>query len=86
MAILHGYINLSKIDKNLISTNKNGDKILWVDLYTYDTPDNYGNTACLATYEPRTRQKTYLANFRPKELNKASSEAGGGDSSKDLGF
>ena len=85
MAILHGYINLSKIDKNLISENKNGDKILWVDVYTYDAPDNYGNTACLATYDPRTRTKTYLANFRPKEVAKKEANEGGG-SDNDLGF
>lgn len=69
MAILHGYINLSKIDKNLISENKNGEKILWVDVYTYDTPDQYGNTACLVSYDPRAKKKTYLANFRTKELH-----------------
>lgn len=83
MAILHGYINLSKIDKNLITTNKSGDKILWVDLYTYDNPDQFGNTACLASYDARTRKKAYLANFKPKDLNNQNAEAQKGD---DLGF
>jgi len=85
MAILHGYINLSKIDKNLITTNKSGDKIIWVDVYTYDTPDQFGNTACLAQYDPRTRQKTYLANFRKKELHQENGSQGD-EPSNDLGF
>ena len=84
MAILHGYINLSRIDKNLITTNKNDEKILWVDLYTYDSPDQYGNTACLATYDARTKRKAYLANFRPKDLNSA--PASPTQQNDDLGF
>ena len=84
MAILHGYINLSRIDKNLITTNKNGEKILWADLYTYDNPDQYGNTACLATYDARTKKKAYLANFKPKDLNSGASPAT--QQNDDLGF
>lgn len=85
MAILNGYINLSKIDKNLITENRHGDKIIWVDLYTYDQADQFGNTACVATYDGRTKQKNYIANFRPKELKKSSGftdEQG----TEDLGF
>lgn len=84
MAILHGYINLSKIDKGLITVNKNGEKIIWVDLYTYDTPDKYGNIACLNTYDPNTRTKTYLANFKPKELKKEGPQVS--TSPVDIGF
>ena len=85
MAILHGYINLGKIDKSLITTNSRGDKILWVDIYTYDKADQYGNTACLATYDSRTKTKAYLANFRPKELKQAA-DAPLYPDNNDLGF
>lgn len=68
MAILHGFINLSKIDKDLIQTNTKGEKILWLDLYTYDSPDQYGNMACLRTYNAKTREKAYIANFRKKDI------------------
>lgn len=84
MAILHGYLNLSKIDKSLISTNNKGEKILWVDIYTYDNPDQFGNNACVVTYDARNRKKEYLGNFRPKELHK--SEDAGQPGNDDLGF
>ena len=85
MAILHGCINLSKIDKALITTNKNGEKVLWVDLYTYDKPDQYGNIACLATYDLKSHHREYLANFKPKELKKNEPSSPSSDD-EELGF
>lgn len=89
MAILNGYINLSKIDKELIQTNAKGEKILWLDLYTYDSPDQYGNMACLRTYNSRTREKAYIANFRKKDIQGHGGAQGGTASHQDdndLGF
>lgn len=69
MAILHGMLNLSKIDKKQIVTNKHGDKCIWVDLADiYNAPDQYGNTHYLSMWDPEARQKIYLANLKPKEF------------------
>ena len=69
MAILHGMLNLSKINKNQIVTNKHGDKCIWVDLVDiYNGPDQYGNTHYISMWDPEARQKIYLANLKPKEI------------------
>lgn len=69
---LHGMLNLSKIDKNLIQTNAKSEKIIWVDiLENTNGPDQYGNTHTITLYNKDTRTTTYLGNFKPQEFGKA---------------
>lgn len=73
---LHGLINLSKIDKDLIITNARGEKCIWVDiLENLNGADQYGNTHSLSQYNGQTRTKTYLGNFKPQEFGPAAPAA-----------
>jgi hypothetical protein len=70
---LHGRINLSKIDKNLITTNSKGEKCIWVDiLEKKDGPDDYGNTHTLTLYNKDLKAKIFLGDFRPVEFGQVS--------------
>ena len=69
---LHGMLNLSKIDKSLITTNTKGDKVLWVDVVpNYGGEDQYGNTHSIQLYNKATRSTIYLGNLRPQEFGAA---------------
>lgn len=69
MAIFHGYIDLSKVDKQKITTNpRTGHLSLWCDIYTRDEPDQYGTQATVVFYDKTTKEKTYLGNFKPVEV------------------
>ena len=63
---LHGMLNLSRIPKELITTNTKGEKVIWIDiLENYDgQPDQYGNTHSIQVYNKDTREKTYLGNLK----------------------
>lgn len=65
---LHGRINLSKIDKNLIVPDRNGDKCIWVDILEKKEPDQYGNTHTLTLYNKEKRETIYLGDFKPQEF------------------
>lgn len=67
---LRGPLNLSKIDKSLITTNSKGEKVVWVDILENinGEPDQYGNTHTIQLYNPATREKIYLGNFKPQEF------------------
>ena len=65
---LHGRINLSKIDKNLIVSDKNGNKCIWVDILEKKEPDQYGNTHTLTMYNKEKRETIYLGDFKPQEF------------------
>ena len=41
---LNGGINLSKIPKEAITTDKNGNKWLNITVWLNETPDQYGNS------------------------------------------
>ena len=64
----HGRINLSKIDKNLIVSDKNGNKCIWVDILEKKEPDQYGNTHTLTMYNKEKRETIYLGDFKPQEF------------------
>ena len=71
---LRGMLNLSKIDKNLITTNQRGEKVLWVDiLEKKNAPDQYGNTHTVTLYNKDTRTTIYLGDFKPQEFGNAAS-------------
>lgn len=63
-----GVINLSKIPKELIRTNRAGDKIIYVDFAERKTPSLYGDTHYLKMYDAASRQQYYIGDFRPREL------------------
>jgi len=66
---LHGMLNLSKIDKSLISTNAKGEKVIWIDVVeNRNGADQYGNTHAVTIYNRDTRQTTYLGNLKPQEF------------------
>lgn len=78
---LHGRINLSKIDKNLITTNSKGEKCIWVDiLEKKDGPDAYGNTHTLTLYNKDLKAKIFLGDFRPVEFGQVSQSTAPADS------
>lgn len=64
----HGRINLSKIDKNLIVSDKNGNKCIWVDILEKKEPDQYGNTHTLTMYNKEKRETIYLGDFKPQDF------------------
>ena len=73
---LHGLINLSKIDKNLIQTNAKGEKVLWIDVVpNRDGADQYGNTHALTIYNKEARQTIYLGNLKPQEFGTGTAPA-----------
>lgn len=63
-----GVINLSKIPKELIRTNRAGDKIIYVDFAERKSASLYGDTHYLKIYDPANRQSHYIGDFRPREL------------------
>ena len=65
---LHGRLNLGRIDKNLIVTDKNGNKCIWCDILEKREPDQYGNTHTLTMYNKETRETIYLGDFKPQEF------------------
>jgi len=70
---LHGLLNLSKIDKKLITTNAKGEKCIWIDVVENygNQPDQYGNTHAVVLYSKETG-KIYLGNLKPQEFGSAS--------------
>ncbi len=73
---LHGYINLSKIPKELITTNRAGDKVLWVDVIERRSAGKYGETHALTCYDRETRETTYLADLTPQTFGNDAAAAG----------
>lgn len=73
---LHGLLNLSKIDKKLITKNAKGESILWCDiLEVLNGPDQYGNTHTLTIYNKETHTTIYLGNFKPQEFGSGAAPA-----------
>lgn len=67
---LTGGINLSKIPKDKITTDANGNKWLNVVLWLNDTPDQYGNIGSVQiqqSLEERDAKapKLYIGNLKP---------------------
>lgn len=74
---LHGLLNLSKIDKSMITTNARGEKVIWVDMVPRKGgADQYGNTHSLQQYNKETRQVVYLGDFKPQEFGTAAAPQG----------
>ena len=66
---LHGVLNLTKIPKRLITENKNGEKVLWVDIVpNRGGADQYGNTHSIQIYDKEAGKAIYLGNLKTVEF------------------
>lgn len=66
---LRGPLNLSKIDKSLITTNSKGEKVVWVDiLENINGADKYGCTHTIQLWDPAKRERIFLANLKPQQF------------------
>lgn len=65
-----GIINLSRIPKELIKENRNGEKIVYADFSERRTPSQYGDTHYLKLYDSVNRQQIYIGDFRPSNFTK----------------
>lgn len=65
-----GIINLSRIPKELIKENRNGEKIVYADFSERRTPSQYGDTHYLKLYDSLNRQQIYIGDFRPSNFTK----------------
>ena len=65
---LHGALNLSKIPKELITTNRAGDRVLWIDIVERRSKGQYGETHSVTCYDKNRRQAIYLADLTPQEF------------------
>lgn len=69
MAVFYsGIINLSKIPKELIRENRNGEKIIYVDFAERRAPSQYGDTHYIKMYDSATRTQHYIGDFRPRTI------------------
>ena len=66
---LNGMLNLSRIPKNLIKKNKNGESVIWIDVMANKNgADPYGNTHSISVYDKDARKATYLANLKEQSF------------------
>ena len=65
---LHGLLNLSRIDKSLITKNQRGESVIWVDVIeNRNGADQYGNTHALTIFSKESGT-IYLGNLKPQEF------------------
>lgn len=89
---LNGMLNLSKIDKGLITTNKNGDRVIYIDIVpNKDGADQYGNTHSIQLYNKEEKKVIYLGNLKPYEFggkggSQSTAQAKENNDSDDLPF
>lgn len=66
---LHGVLNLSRINKNFITINSKGEKIIYIDVVpNKGGEDQYGNTHALTMFDRDAGRSIYLANLKPQEF------------------
>lgn len=88
MEKLNGMINLSKIDKKFIKTNKNGEKVIYVDVVpNRNGADQYGNTHSVQIWDKDEKKTIYLGNLKNVVVGNGGSAPQGaaptGDKDKD---
>ena len=70
---LSGFLNLSKIPKDLIVKNKKGDSGIWVDVVERKEKGKYGDTHTLTTYDKENKKTVYLSDLKPKDFGQSGS-------------
>lgn len=74
MEKLHGMLNLSRIPKELIVKNKNGESCIWIDVLENKSGlDQYGNSHTVTVYDKQAKKSVYLANLKKQEFGNSSS-------------
>ena len=68
---LHGPLNLGKIPKELITTDKFGEKTIWIDVVERLTPGRSGQTHSICIYDKANRRNVYIADLTPQEFGKS---------------
>ena len=69
---LNGGINLSKIPKEAITTDKNGNKWLNITVWLNEAPDQYGNSGSIQINQTKEQRdakvpKVYIGNLKAPE-------------------
>lgn len=69
---LNGGINLSKISKEAITTDKNGNKWLNITVWLNEVPDQYGNSGSIQINQTKEQRdakipKVYIGNLKAPE-------------------
>ena len=69
---LTGGINLSKIPKEAITTDKNGNKWLNITVWLNENPDQYGNSGSIQINQTKEQRdakdpKVYIGNLKAPE-------------------
>lgn len=83
---LTGILNLTRINKETIFTNRNGDKCIFIDVVpNKDGADQYGNTHAVTLYNKEARQTIYLGNLKPQEFGTGAAQTPATDN-EDLPF
>lgn len=72
---LTGPLNLSRIPKECITTNRNGDKILWLDVIKKKMVDGYGNSHTISIWDRNARTTVYLADLKEQEFGSREAQA-----------
>ena len=76
---------MSKIPKELITKNKNGESTIWVDIVpNRNGADQYGNTHSIQLYDKANRKAIYLGNLKTEEFGKKGGMPDGVTPSDDL--
>ena len=70
---LSGFLNLSKIPKDLIIKNKKGESGIWIDVMARKETGKYGDTHTLTTYDKENRKTVYLSDLKPKDFGQSGS-------------
>lgn len=55
-------INLSKIDRTKVQTDKNGNEWLQMSILLHDQPDQYGNDCAIAERGKKDEKRVYIGN------------------------
>lgn len=72
---LTGSFNLSRIPKECIVTNRNGDKCVWLDITKKKMADGYGNTYTISIWDRNARTTVYLADLKEQEFGSREAQA-----------
>lgn len=68
---LHGKLNLSRIPKNLIVKDKNGESCIYINIFE-KKDDKYGYTHSLQIWDKENRRAIYLGDLKEEEFVPAS--------------
>jgi hypothetical protein len=83
---LLGSLNLSKIPKEKIKTDKNGNKWLDITIWFNEEPDQYGNNLAIQASSKKDEPKVYIGNAKFYVKDEKPEKPAGDISPDDLPF